>query len=179
MDKIAAEQALIQRDANSYILRPPYLYGAMNNVYREAFVFECAMQERKFYIPKDGQMKLQFFHVNDLCRFIDMILKQTPDTHIFNVGNPTTVSILDWVTLCYRICGKKAEFVFVDQDIEPRKYFSFYDYEYELDVSRQRKLMPNTISMEEGLRDALTWYLAHSDQVVRKPLLDYIDTHMR
>ena len=33
----------------------------MHNVYREAFVFECALADRKFYLPKDGEMKLQFF----------------------------------------------------------------------------------------------------------------------
>ena len=32
-DKIAAEKALIERVKDAYILRPPYLYGPMNNVY--------------------------------------------------------------------------------------------------------------------------------------------------
>ena len=62
-DKIAAEQELQKRVPDAYILRPPYLYGEMNNVYREAFVFECAMRDRNFYLPKDGSMQLQFFHV--------------------------------------------------------------------------------------------------------------------
>ena len=38
-NKIAAEQALQKRKPDAYILRPPYLYGPMNNIYREAFVF--------------------------------------------------------------------------------------------------------------------------------------------
>ena len=37
-DKIEAENALIERVRDAYILRPPYLYGPMNNVYREAYV---------------------------------------------------------------------------------------------------------------------------------------------
>lgn len=41
-NKIAAEQALRRRVPWAYILRPPYLYGPGNNVYREAFVFDCA-----------------------------------------------------------------------------------------------------------------------------------------
>ena len=65
-DKIEAEAALLKRNPNAYVLRPPYLYGQMNNVYREAFVFDCALANRKFYLPKDGKMKLQFFHINDL-----------------------------------------------------------------------------------------------------------------
>ena len=41
-DKIETECALLDRVHDAYILRPPYLYGPMNNVYREAFVFDCA-----------------------------------------------------------------------------------------------------------------------------------------
>lgn len=74
-NKIAAEAALMQRNPKAYILRPPYLYGPMNNVYREAFVFDCALENRKFYLPQEGGMKLQFFHVGDLCRFIDILVE--------------------------------------------------------------------------------------------------------
>ncbi|MBR4027896.1 MAG: NAD-dependent epimerase/dehydratase family protein, partial [Lachnospiraceae bacterium] len=91
-DKIEAEQVLMKRNPNAYIVRPPYLYGPMNTVYREAFVFDCALADRKFYLPKDGEMQLQFFHIHDLCRFIDNILINRPEQHIFNVGNKETVS---------------------------------------------------------------------------------------
>lgn len=50
-DKIEAETALLKRVPGAYVLRPPYLYGPMNNVYREAFVFDCASLGRKFYLP--------------------------------------------------------------------------------------------------------------------------------
>ena len=56
-NKIAAEQVLQERVPHAYILRPPYLYGSYNNVYREGFVFDCAIADRKFYLPKDGEMK--------------------------------------------------------------------------------------------------------------------------
>lgn len=49
-DKIEAEEYLISRVPNAYILRPPYLYGPMQNIYREPFIFECALKNRKFYI---------------------------------------------------------------------------------------------------------------------------------
>lgn len=135
-DKIETEQYLMQNDPHAYILRPPYLYGPMNNVYREAFVFECALANRKFYIPKDGMMQLQFFHIHDLCRFIDILLEKHPHFHVFNVANNQLISIADWVKLCYEVCHKEVQLVCVEDDIDPRKYFSFYDYEYALDVSR-------------------------------------------
>lgn len=108
---LRAEAPLLKRKPEAYILRPPYLYGRMNNVYREAFVFDCAMADRKFYLPRDGKMKLQFFHVHDLSRFIEILLNTKPSQHIYNVGNKETVTIREWVHLCYRTAGRQAEFI--------------------------------------------------------------------
>ncbi len=177
-DKIEAEKALLNRVPNAYILRPPYLYGPMNNVYREAFVFECALKERKFYIPQNGEMNLQFFHVEDLCKFMDIIIKSKPSQHIFNVGNNYTLTVKEWVKLCYKIAGKTADTVSVSKDIEQRKYFSFYDYEYYLDVSKQYELMSEVKPLNEGLIEAFEWYANNKDMVNKKPFLEYIDNIM-
>lgn len=176
-DKIEAEQYLMHNDPHAYILRPPYLYGPMNNVYREAFVFECALANRKFYIPKDGMMQLQFFHIHDLCRFIDILLEKHPHFHVFNVGNNQLISIADWVKLCYEVCHKEVQLVCVEDDIDPRKYFSFYDYEYALDVSRQNELMSHLTPLKQGLEQSLTWYLKNASLVNKKPLISFIDEH--
>lgn len=177
-DKIAAEEALLRKVPEAYILRPPYLYGPGNNVYREAFVFECALDDRPFYIPRDGEMRLQFFHVDDLCRFMDLLLKRHPAQHIFNVGNRHSISIREWVELCYRAVGKAPRMLFVHEDIPQRSYFSFYDYEYALDVELQNKLMPDTVPLERGLRESFEWYLEHKDLVARKNLIEFIDNEI-
>lgn len=178
-DKITAEQALLARVPNAYILRPPYLYGPMNNVYREAFIFDCAIANRKFFLPGHGDLKLQFFHVNDLCRFMEILLIQKPSQKIFNVGNPHSISIKEWATLCYQITGHNPEFVPVELPIEPRKYFCFYNYEYFLDVQAQHNLMPETISLEEGLRQSFAWYQQFGEEVNRKPYQEFIDNHLK
>lgn len=177
-NKIDAETTLLKRNPNAYILRPPYLYGQMNNVYREAFVFDCALANRKFYLPKDGQMKLQFFHVHDLCRFIDILLTRKPSQHIFNVGNKDAISIREWVELCYSVTGNQVDFVNVYDNIEQRNYFSFYNYEYYLDVSKQSELMSDTKPLYEGLKEAFNWYKNNTDKVNKKPFLDYIDNNL-
>ncbi len=177
-DKIAAEKALLERVKDAYILRPPYLYGPMNNVYREAFVFDCALADRKFYLPKDGEMKLQFFHVKDLCKLMEVIIKEKPEEHILNVGNAETVSIKEWVTKCYKSLGKTPTFVNVYDDIEQRNYFSFYNYEYYLDVTRQSIVYPETIALEDGLKDTTEWYLEHGNEVNKKPYFEFIDENL-
>lgn len=178
-DKIEAEETLQKRKPGAYILRPPYLYGPMNDVYREALVFDCALQDRPFYLPGDGEMKLQFFHVHDLCRFIDVILQKKPEQHIFNVGNPNVISVREWAALCYQVVGKQARFVHVPKEIEQRKYFCFSDYEYALDVSGQCEWMKDTKDLQDGLREAFVWYEQHADEAERRPYIAYIEEHLK
>ena len=178
-DKIAAENALLRRVPNAYVLRPPYLYGPGNNVYREAFVFECALAGRPFYLPGKGNMGLQFFYVADLFRFVDRILTVRPKTHIFNVGNPEMISIRDWVKECYAAVGKTPEFIPVSTDIEQRNYFPFYGYEYILEVKKQKDLLPELKPLSEGLRESFIWYQQYDSVVNRKPLISYIDSNLK
>lgn len=154
------------------------MYGPMNNVYREAFVFDCAMSGRRFYLPGNGDMKLQFFHVRDLCRVIEIIINEVPDDHIINVGNADPVTVKEWVTLCYDCAGKEPEFVNVFEEIDQIEYFSFYDYEYMLDVTRQNKLISDTINLKEGLMECYKWYSEHKEDVRRKPYMEFIDANL-
>ena len=176
--KIAAEEYLIQRVPEAYILRPPYLYGPMNNVYRESFVFECALQDRVFCLPGDGSMKLQFLHIEDLFRIIEKILETKPSQQIYNVGNESCITVRDWVKLCYEAVGKHPKFRSISKSVEQRNYFPFYNYEYALDVGRQRLLISNMKPMREGLKEAFEWYLKHSDSVNKKPLMQFIDEYL-
>jgi len=176
-NKIDAETVLHRRVPTAYILRPPYLYGPGNNVYREAFCFDCAGENRRFYLPEDGAMPLQFYHVEDLCRFMELLLSEKPEQRIYNVGNPETVTIREWVELCYGITGGKAEFVSVSGNVEQRNYFPFYNYAYYLDVKRHHALMPETKPLEEGLREAWQWYRNNEELVLKKPLITYIQEY--
>ncbi len=177
-NKIAAENALIKRVPDAYILRPPYLYGEYDNIYREAFVFECAERNLPFYLPKDGSMKLQFFHVEDLCRFIETILKIQPDKKVFNVGNmPVTVN--EWVECCYGAVGKTPTFKCVTEEIEQRNYFPFYNYEYVLDTTAQNEIMSELLPLKDGLKRAYKWYKDNKDSVKSKNYFDFIERNLK
>ena len=177
-NKLAAEKYLIKNLPSAYILRPPYFYGVYENLYREPFVFDCAEKDRPFYIPENGEMKLQFFNVKDLCRFIDILLEKHPENKIFNLGNIETVTIKDWVTLCYKAVGKTPQFVSVDKAVNQRCYFCFYDYEYKLDVSKQYELMNSTVSLEQGLKEEYVWYKSNHNAVNKKPYIEFIDNNL-
>ncbi|MBR2718071.1 MAG: NAD-dependent epimerase/dehydratase family protein [Clostridia bacterium] len=177
-DKIAAEQAARTIYPKSYILRPPYIYGPMQNIYREPFVFDCALKKRPFFLPKDGEMQLQFFHVEDLCRVIESILLTHPNQHIINVGNEECIRIREFVRLCYDIAGAPLVYEHIYQTIPQRSYFPFHDYEYRLDVTTQRQLLKNTIPITEGLKDSFAWYIEHPNDVLRKDYIKFIDENL-
>jgi len=173
-NKLAAENYLREKVPQAYILRPPYLYGPMQNVYREPFVFACAEAGRPFCMPGDGGMGLQFFHVEDLCRMMEALLEKHPAERIYNVGNPETVTVREWVRLCYDAVGAELETVSVTGHPQ-RAYFPFYDYDYRLDVARQQAILPDTKPLAEGLAESYAWFREHRADVNRKPLLAYID----
>ena len=177
-DKIAAENALLQRCPDAYIIRPPYLCGPMNNLYREAFVFECAEQDRPFYLPQDGSMKLQFFHIGDMCRLIEKIILSDVKEHIFNTGYPVPLSIKDWVSLCYSIVGKTPLFNNIGAEIEQRSYFPFYKYEYILNVERMSIVLPDLTPLSDSLRESYEWFRNNRDLILRKPLIDFIKNNL-
>lgn len=179
-NKLAAEEYLRENVPNAYILRPPYFYGVYENLYREAFPFDCALRGRKFYIPKNGEMKLQFFNVSDLCRFIEILLEKHPENRVFNVGNKETVTVKQWVEMCYRAADREAEFVSVGGEYSQRDYFCFYDYEYVLDVSKQSELMPGTVPLEHGLKEEFEWYKNNPGSVYfRKPYVEFIEDNLK
>ncbi len=175
INKLKAERYLSEKLPSAYILRPPYFYGIYENLYREPFVFDCVLQKRKFYLPQNGDMKLQFFNVCDLCQFIEILIEKHPENKIFNLGNRDIVTIKEWVTLCYELDGKTPEFVNVDKSINQRDYFCFYDYEYILDTQKQYELMPNTTPLKDGLKEEFEWYKNHRDDSIKKPYFEFID----
>ena len=178
INKIEAEKYLQENFSNYFILRPPYLYGPENNIYRETFVFDCAENDRKFFIPENENMKLQFFYIEDLCKVIENILIKNPSQKIFNLGNENTISILDWVKLCYQVVGKNLEVVSVSKNISQRNYFCFYDYEYYLDVTKQKSILENTTSLKDGLEKSYQWYKNNKEKVNRKNYFEFIDNEL-
>lgn len=176
-NKLAAEETLQSRVPGAYILRPPYLYGPMENLYRSIYVFECAESGLPFPIPQ-RDIQLQFFHVEDLCRFMEFLLQQHPAEHIYNVGDPNPVSISEWVSLCYKAAGLPLHTITVGDDHPRWAYFPFRDYEYRLDVTRQTALLPETKSLSVGLREEYEWFCTHREEITRKEYLSYLNEYL-
>ncbi len=172
MGKIAAEDAALSLFPRAYVIRPPYIYGEYNNVYREAFVFDCADADLPFCVPAD-ELKLQFVHVEDVCRFAEILLLEKPAENIFNIGN-TPVTVSEWARACYAAADKAPTLRRCRKAIEQRLYFPFFAYSYELDDARAKILMPERIGLQDGNKRAYAHYSHDKSCVKRKGYIKFI-----
>ncbi len=173
-NKIGAETTLHSCFPNGYIIRPPYLCGKINNLYREAYIFDCAEKALPIFVPHGGDMKLHFFDVEDLCRVCEKIMETRPEQKILNVGNYDTVAVREWIEMCCEAVGKITEIRTAPEDIPVNEYFPFRDYEYALDVTRQREFLPNLKPLEQSIAESYEWYKSHRRDVRRKNFIEFV-----
>lgn len=182
--KFEAEAYLKEKVPNCYVFRPAYIYGPMQSLYREPFVFDCALADRSFYIPKDGELRLQFIYIDDLykitAKLLELIFSGVRFPHrAINVGNDETYSINEFVSMCYDICGKELRKINVYKGIEQRKYFHYGDYSYYVDNKKQKLLLPETKDVYEGLKASYEFYINNRDAVKRINYIEFIENNLK
>lgn len=177
-NKLDAENFLLESVPEAYIVRPPYLYGRYENLYRAPYIFDCAENRRPVYVPRKD-LPLQFFNVYDLCRFIEILYSTRPSEGIFNVGNPDTVTVEKWVQICFEAAEKSPEIKVAPRDCFARNYFCFYNMDYRLDVYRMRGLMPDVKPLAEGIREEYGWYKKNPEAVLKRGYFEYINENLR
>lgn len=150
------------------ILRPPYVYGENNYARRESFVFNHIVNNQPILVPTP-EFKLQFIYTSDLASIIIKLLEEKLDQlSIFNVGNKHAVTVLEWVELCSKACGKSADIIEYDYHKYNRKikdFFPFDDYDNILDVEKINNIYSKETPMEEGLKAAFDWFLKNKDMI--------------
>ena len=174
-DKLEAEKYLTNKQQNSkfpiIILRPPYIYGEGNNVYREAFIFDRLKEGKPIIIPYNGKCLVQFIHIDDLYQTIIQLLKKNVKGNIFNVGNCDSITLKGWVQKCMLAFGKSTEIIefdYLTNNFNSRDFFPLYDYQYYLDVTKISEIFKPVITLEDGLQKSLKWYNQNQDLVMKR-----------
>src|SRR6185369_12499056 len=66
-NKSASERALFaMADLPAVTVRPPFIYGPDNPIYREAFFWDRLRDNRPILVPHDGSRLMQFVYVKDI-----------------------------------------------------------------------------------------------------------------
>jgi len=153
-------------------LRPPYVYGAGNRMYREAFFWDRLRAGRVIVIPGDGRRLMQFVYVKDLVRAgIKAMDEPNAVGHAFNIANARPLAQSEVVEAFAKAAKKPAKLVRIPREyilragghpMGPKLYFGFY-YDMppitQVTAKAQRVLKFKPTDFETGLKETYRWYL--------------------
>lgn len=143
------------------MFRPTYIYGELNNIYREAYFFDKISQRQVIPVPQSSN-QMQFLHIEDLVKFAESLL--TNDKVIgqsYNITNDDFITFDDIIEISEKVVGKKAELVKInDKDIVSTSYFPFYDMPYMLSIDKLKRdgLHIPKYDLYQGLKRTYAWY---------------------
>jgi len=155
-------------------LRPPFVYGPLNNFYREQFLWDRLRLGRRILVPGDGRTPMHFVYVKDFVRLA--ILALTHDAapgHAFNAAHDMPVSQTDAVRLMAKVAGVRARIVRVPRkriqkaganpSAEPYYFGQAFDLApiTENTSKAWRRLGFTPTPIEQGFAETYRWYLHH------------------
>ena len=175
----AEEYLLEQYEANNFpvnIIRPAYIYGAMNNLYREAFVFDCLEKGLPIVVPGDGHQKIQFIHISDVCRQVEALCEVDKIGEIYNSAEALPLTFNTWLVHIFTATARQVA-VLYDRDLEysDTQYFPFRNISYYLDTTKMDELCPPITNFIYGAKDAYEYYLKYDGIDNRKSLLENVE----
>jgi 2'-hydroxyisoflavone reductase len=153
-------------------LRPPYVYGPGNQMYREAFFWDRLRSGRTIVLPGDGRRLMQFVYVKDLVRAALKAMNEPAAVgHAFNIANARPLAQSEVVEAFAKAAKKPVKFVRIPREyilrkgghpMGPKLYFGFY-YDLppitQVTAKAQRVLKFKPTEFDTGLKETYKWYL--------------------
>ncbi|MCC7156265.1 MAG: SDR family oxidoreductase [Bryobacterales bacterium] len=172
-------------------LRPPYIYGPWNPLYREAFFWDRLRDKRPIILPGDGRRLMQFVFVKDLVSaMLKVMTEPNAVGHAFNIANSRPLTQAEVLDALSAAAGKETMVVRIPRDrihragghpMGPQLYFGMY---FDMPpittvISKaQRVLKFKPTAFPEGLKETYRWYVRHharpgQDYTFENSLLQY------
>jgi 2'-hydroxyisoflavone reductase len=156
-------------------LRPPFVYGPGNPIYREAFFWDRLRDERPIIVPDDGSRWMHFVYVHDIVWCCLRILNEpAAPGQAFNVADPAPITQEQLVQAFAKVAGREPRIVHLPREsalaagghpMGPKLYFAVY---YDLPPITERidkardllGLVPTPF--DTGLQKTYEWWLDHN-----------------
>lgn len=155
-----------QHGCNFISCMPTNLYGPFDNFHPENSHLVAALIQRLVQAKKSGSSevvlwgtgtpKREFLHVDDLADACLFLMDRYDDPEIINIGTGKDISIRDFADCLKDLVGFNGSFVQdrTKPDGTPVK---------RLDITKIQNLgWSPSISLKEGLKDAILWYEKHA-----------------
>jgi len=186
-------QAYNERQFPMTIVRPTYVYGPDNYVYREAYFFDRISRERTILLPEKGEGYFDLVHVEDLADLIIKLGFADADKVLgeaFNGSRSYLMSANMYAKQVAKILDKKLDIVYYTHEMLkelewPEEKFIFpYMPTGVFNMSNEKVCrvldFQHKYNYEEGLKSAYDWWIAQNNSkpewLLEDCLINYIKT---
>lgn len=160
------------------IIRPGYIYGPGNSIYREAFYFDRLLAGRPLLVPGDGSVLTQFGYVDDLAAMLTAVLgNERAVGEAYNFAGEFAVTVNEYLlAVIQAVAGGSGqspcassrpvhfnpeELGLTDEDVG--RVFPYRWREHAVRSTEKARVQlgyRESVSLAEGLRRSLRWYTA-------------------
>jgi nucleoside-diphosphate-sugar epimerase len=173
--KATTERLLFRMHSRSGLpvvtFRPPFVYGANTNYYREQFFWDRLRAGRPIIIPGDGHRLMQFAYVNDLVLAMRKAMTEPRAVgEAFNIGDPKPLTQVELVEKLARAAGVEPTLVRIPRDTiqqaggnamsEPFYFGEYYDLmPITMNIGKVTRMLKMKLTpFEVGLKETYRWY---------------------
>ncbi|MHA1220472.1 MAG: NAD-dependent epimerase/dehydratase family protein [Candidatus Heimdallarchaeota archaeon] len=153
------------------MIRPTYIYGPYNPVYREYYFYDRIMDNKPIYMPGHGDFLVDFVFARDVAWLLTAPLenkKALGQAYNASTGEATTLNV--FVKLLSELIGKEAEVIHYDQELlknetlkpENRNQMFPYGWYEHLILSREKAVVElgyKPTPLLEGEKLTYEWYV--------------------
>lgn len=182
LEKIDAEDTAFRLydtiDFPVTIVRPSYIYGIGNNLYREQYFFERMLSRKEIPIPA-SEVRNQFIYIEDVAIFLSHILESERSIgQAYNLTHRRQYSWREILNICSEVVGEKAVIREISSQqcenlgISVRNFFPFRDITYLLSSEKLRShgFHDSSTDLHDGLRKTFAWYLHNLPSLTDKQM---------
>jgi nucleoside-diphosphate-sugar epimerase len=151
--------------------RPPFVYGANTNYYREQFFWDRLRAGRPVIIPGDGHRLMQFAYVNDVVQaMIRAIDEPKAIGEAFNIGDTKPLTQVELVEKLAKVANVEPTLARVPRDLiqqaggnameEPYYFGEYLDLPpITMNIGKVTRVLKMKLTpFEIGLKETYKWY---------------------
>ncbi len=151
--------------------RPPFVYGANTNYYREQFFWDRLRAGRPVIIPGDGHRLMQFAYVNDVVQAMIRSMDEPRAVgEAFNIADTKPLTQVELVEKLAKVANVDPTLVRVPRDLiqqaggssmeEPYYFGEYFDLPpITMNIGKVTRVLKMKLTpFESGLKDTYKWY---------------------
>lgn len=175
IDKKEAEDYIMNSNIPYVIVRPTYIYGENNNLYREYYFFDSILSGNPIPVPDGKDVVTNFIYIDDLVRVLESLIYKPNVREAYNVTNPQAISWRELIYTCGDVIGKTPIIKLVDINkikCEDVDYFPFKNIDFTLEIDKliEHGLYIPNIFLREGLEKTYEWYKKNKPKIENNPM---------